>query len=119
MAAALTFFLLGCSGQASPLPELRAVTNQNVANGRLLIANYGCVSCHSIPGISGANATVGPPLDRFYERSYIAGWIPNTWNNLTAWIQNPQQIKPGTAMPNLDVTPEDAFDIAAYLYTLR
>jgi len=57
-----------------------------------------------------------PPLDRFYERSYIAGRLPNTWDNLTKWIENPQQIEPGNAMPNLGVTADEAHDIAAYLY---
>ncbi len=108
--------LSGCMGQANRLPEPRAVSQQNVDNGRGLIASYGCGSCHSIPGVPGANAVLAPPLDRFYERSYIAGQFPNTWENLVGWIQNPEQMKPGTAMPNLGVKPAEAADIAAYLY---
>jgi thiamine biosynthesis protein ThiI len=44
-----------------------------VAAGRRLLAGYGCGTCHSIPGIPGADAKAAPPLDCFYERSYIAG----------------------------------------------
>ena len=57
-----------------------------------------------------------PPLGRFYERSYIAGRLPNTWQNLISWIQDPQKIEPGAAMPNLGVTQDEAYDMAAYLY---
>jgi len=35
------------------------------------------------------------------------------------WIQHPQKLEPGTAMPEMNVTDGDARDIAAYLYTLR
>lgn len=86
--------------------------------GEEAIRAYGCDSCHTIPGISGATATVGPPLDDWADRRYIAGALPNTPDNLLYWIQYPQAIEPGTAMPNLDVTEQDARDIGAYLYTL-
>lgn len=116
VAATLILLLSGCSGQANRLPEPRAISESNVENGRRLIASYGCGSCHTIPGIPKADAIVGPPLDHYYERSYIAGRLANTWPNLVEWIQDPQQIKPGTAMPNLGVKEDEALDIAAYLY---
>jgi len=50
---------------------------------------------------------------------YIAGEVPNTSENLVQWLEVPQSIEPGTAMPNLGVTEGEARDIAAYLYTLR
>src|SRR6185312_7799352 len=81
------------------------------------IAGYGCGSCHTIGGISGANAEVGPNLGDFGQRRYIAGRLPNTPANLVAWIRNPQRIDPGNVMPDLGVTPRDARDIAAYLYS--
>jgi cytochrome c1 len=65
------------------------------------------------------DAEVGPPLDRYGRRVYIVGRLPNTPENLTAWLRTPQRYEPGGAMPNLDVTERDARDIAAYLYTLR
>lgn len=81
------------------------------------IARYGCGSCHTINGISGANAAVGPNLGGLAQRRYIAGRLPNTPANLVAWIRNPQRIDPGNVMPDLGVTPRDARDIAAYLYS--
>jgi cytochrome c1 len=62
---------------------------------------------------------VGPPLTSFARRTYIAGEVPNTLEYLVRWIEMPQAIEPGTAMPNLGVTEDQARDIAAYLYTLR
>src|SRR3546814_8867343 len=45
----------------------------DVRAGRAAIETHGCASCHNIPGISGADATVGPPLDDWAQRVYIAG----------------------------------------------
>ena len=106
----------GCTGEVRGVPEERPSSDESVNHGRELIAQYGCGSCHSIPGVPGADAMVGPPLNDFYKRTYISGRLPNTWDNLTWWIQDPQEIEPGTAMPDLNVTEEEARDIAAYLY---
>ena len=98
------------------MPEPRSSDESQIESGRRLMASYGCGSCHYIPGVPGADAMAAPPLDRFYERTYIAGRLSNTEDNLMQWLQNPQQIDPGNAMPNLGVTREDARDMAAYLY---
>jgi len=84
-----------------------------------LIRYYGCGSCHEIPGVSGASGLVGPSLRRIAVRSYVAGVLPNTPDNLMRWIREPQQVDEHTMMPNMNVTEEDARHIAAYLYTLR
>jgi len=42
--------------------------------------------------------------------------LPNTEQNLVNWIRDPQQIEPGTAMPTLGVTEDDARAISAFLY---
>jgi cytochrome c2 len=62
---------------------------------------------------------VGPPLDHFAYRVYIAGMLPNTPDNLMHWIQKPQEVVPRNAMPDMGVNEKDSRDIAAYLYTLR
>jgi cytochrome c1 len=105
-----------CTGSVIGVPEGRGSSNESVEQGRQLITRYGCGSCHTIPGVSGADSMAGPPLMRFYERSYIAGRLPNTWENLMLWISDPQGVEPGTAMPNLGVTQEEARNIAAFLY---
>lgn len=94
-------------------------TGGNPANGKALIQSYGCGSCHVVPGIRTARGLVGPPLLYYSRRTIIAGELPNSPDNLARWIENPQSIEPGTAMPNLGVSGDKARDMAAYLYTLR
>ena len=87
--------------------------------GRELIASFGCGSCHTIPGIEGADAVVGPPLTDMGRREYIAGNLPNEPPNMIRWLVDPQAVEPGTAMPNLGISERQARHMAAYLYTLR
>src|SRR5215216_2170453 len=110
------FSLTACAAAVSGIPETKNVPQGDVEQGRSLISAYGCGSCHTIPGVVGADAKVGPPLNDFYERTYIAGLLPNTWENLSRWIQDPQQVLPHNAMPDLGVTEAEARDMAAYLY---
>lgn len=95
------------------------VPGGNADYGKVAIEKYGCGSCHTIPGVRVATGKVGPPLVFWSERTYIAGRVPNTPEHLVRWIQMPQAIEPGTAMPNLGVPEKAARDIAAYLYTLH
>jgi cytochrome c2 len=87
--------------------------------GAQAIQRNGCHSCHHIPGIRGTNSFVGPPLNAWSERQYIAGNLQNRPDILIARIMNPQAIEPGTAMPNMNIDEQEARDIAAYLYTLE
>ena len=91
----------------------------NAEHGRKLIRDYGCGSCHYIPGVAGARGMVGPPLLYFNQRTMIAGELANTPENLVRWIENPKSVEPKTAMPDLGLSEEQAYDIAAYLYTLN
>jgi putative membrane protein len=97
----------------------RMLTKADADRGRVAIKKYGCGSCHTIPGISGAQGLVGPPLGQIASRVYIAGVLPNEPDNMIRWIENPPAIDSKTAMPNMGVTARDARDIATYLYTLR
>ena len=87
--------------------------------GRAAVERYGCVSCHTIPSVRGSDALVGPPLYRIGGRTYIAGAMINTPENMTLWLKIPQAIRPGSPMPNLNLSDEDARDIAAFLESLR
>lgn len=113
----LIALLTGCDSQAKK--EARAVTGGDPDRGEAAITQYGCSSCHTIPGIRGANALVGPPLNQMAMRTYIGGVLQNTPRNMVTWIKNPPGVDPKTAMPNLHVTESDARDIASYLYTLQ
>ncbi len=86
--------------------------------GAITLHQYGCTSCHRIPGVVGAMAYVGPPLDGIAGRKYLGGRLPNTPENLVRWIRDPKSVNPATLMPVVDVTEAHARDIAAYLATL-
>ena len=73
----------------------------------------------NIPGIEDTRGKVGPPLDFWSRRTYIAGEVPNTPDYLIRWIQDAPGVDPMTAMPNVHVKEADARDIASYLYTLK
>lgn len=91
----------------------------NPDTGRELMYQFGCGSCHVIPGVPEATGTTGPPLDSFRRRSYLGASLPNTPANLARWIVAPQKIDPATAMPSLDVTFEQAGHMVAYFYSLQ
>ena len=111
--------LTACSSQRAVRDEARQLTGGEPDRGLAAIGRYGCAACHTIPGVRGASATVGPPLGGIASRTYLAGQLANSPDNMRRWIQQPQQVERGTAMPNMGVTDDDARDITAYLYTLR
>ena len=108
----------GAANQADAR-EAAAITGGDPSRGPDLLRKYGCQSCHTIPGVVGANGLVGPPLAGIASRSYIGGVLPNAPDNMLRWIRDPKGVDAKTAMPNTGVTPSDARHIAAYLYTLK
>ena len=103
----------------SVFDQARTLTGGDPGKGMAAIDRYGCGGCHTIPGVAGANATVGPPLTNIASRSILGGHLTNTPANMMLWIEHPQQIDPKNVMPDMGVTDEDARNITAYLYTLR
>jgi cytochrome c2 len=95
------------------------LTGGDPEHGRSVIRSYGCGSCHTIPGVTGADALVAPSLDGFANRMFVGGVVKNTPENLIRWIESPRHIDPRTAMPEMGVSERDARDIAGYLYTLQ
>ena len=102
-----------------PLARTQQVSDGSPQLGRALVEDYGCVACHSIPGTNAPASWVGPPLNNWGLRSYIAGSLPNNQDNLVRWITDPQGVEEGTAMPDLGVTEEDARNISAFLLSLE
>jgi cytochrome c oxidase assembly factor CtaG/cytochrome c2 len=117
----LMLLLCACANEyrGDRIAEARQLTGGEPEHGKTAIQRYGCGACHTIPGVDGAVATVGPPLDQIGVRTYLAGHLINTPTNLMKWIRAPQSIDPKSAMPDLFVTEHDGRDIAAYLYTLK
>lgn len=110
--------LTACRGGDVP-PGYVIVTGGNPNNGRAAIYRRHCGVCHDIPGVFGSHGVIGPPLANIAKRSFVAGVLPNSSDNLVRWIRTPRSIVPRTAMPNLGIDEPEARDIAAYLYQLR
>lgn len=117
-AAALFLALAGCRDE--PVTRPAGAAAGDVRAGLRAMEDYGCGACHVYPrGGREAEAFVGPPLDSWSRRAFIAGYLPNNQRNLVAWILDPDSIRPGTAMPDLGVSEIEARDMAAYLLSLR
>ena len=101
-------------------PFYQALTDEQ-KRGVTVIVQRGCGSCHTIPNIPGASGTIGPNLQGVADRKQIAGGaVPNnSVEDLAKWIQNPQALKPGTAMPTLGLSEDEARAAAEYLSTLK
>jgi cytochrome c len=102
----------------SPVPP-PGITSGSPLRGAETIERFGCGSCHVIPGISEAEGDVGPPLTDFGQRKFIAGAVANNEGNLVRWLLDPDAVEPGTVMPDLGLSVQEAHDVAAYLYSLR
>jgi cytochrome c1 len=112
--AASALLLAACKADP-PGPNVKG----DPAAGQAALHAYDCGVCHRIPGVRGATGLVGPPLEAFGKRVYIAGRFANDQDMLVRWIIDPPALAPSTAMPAVGVDERDARDIAAYLLGLR
>lgn len=108
----------GTRWQRRALDEAVALTGGDPVRGQAIVARVGCGACHLIPGVVGAVGRVGPPLRGFAARAYVGGVAANRPDQLARWLIDPRALSPGTAMPALGLRPDEARDIAAFLYTL-
>lgn len=138
-AAAATLLLAACGGAPAggAKPEAKAGGAQpaaqakdagggsvqgNADTGKALFASRGCIACHVAPGVPGATGTIGPSLAGIGDaakRPRLTDGGANTPEHVKAWIQNPQDLKPGTMMPDLGLSDAEATDLAAFLLTLK
>ncbi len=88
----------------------------NPDNGSLLVSSYGCMGCHQIqpeadpdyePSLQNLRIEQGPNLIGLGSKTNEK-WLFN-------WLKNPYSYHPGTKMPNLRLSDQEASDIAAYL----
>ena len=78
-----------------------------------------CAACHTIRG-GKANGNYAPDLTHLESREMIAaGMLKNTPENLADWVQHAQDIKPGSQMPNIELSPAELSALSAYLATLK
>jgi cytochrome c oxidase subunit 2 len=94
-------------------------TDPVAQQGKAFFTGGPCVACHTIKGTN-AKGTFGPELTNYGLRTAVGGGLmPNTPENLMAWIHNPDSIKPGTHMPNYNVPPDKLQQVAAFLESMK
>ena len=78
-----------------------------------------CAGCHTVRGGEAAGQ-IAPDLTHMATRSTLgAGTLPNTPENLAAWILDSQRMKPGNQMPPNALAADDLQALVAYLEILR
>ena len=96
--------------QLPPTPE---------SAGKRVFESTACVNCHTISGTP-AKGRFGPDLTHLMSRDTLAaGAANNTPDMLSLWIRNPDAIKPGSKMPAMGLSDQDASAVTAYLETLH
>jgi cytochrome c oxidase subunit 2 len=78
-----------------------------------------CSTCHAIRGTS-ATARVGPDLTHVGSRTSLAALaIPNSPVRMAEWLRETQHVKPGSLMPDLDLTDAQVRQLTRYLESLK
>ena len=93
----------------------RPRTTDDVArdSARVRVGELGCLHCHS----AGEPTTLAPPSRKGPDLRGIGDRVHASW--LAPWIADPQDLKPGSGMPDrFEATPEDDADLGALLHYL-
>ena len=89
----------------------------NVAHGKELLSQRGCVGCHRVTGAGMAEPPKNDPVVR------TLGLAPDLRfareraepTAIARWLLDPSKVKHDAVMPNLGLVAEDARDLAAFL----
>ena len=99
-------------------PAAAAPTDGPAARGANLFTTKACGGCHTVRGVS--NGEVGPDLTHLASRTTFAGsMFEMNAANLRTWLRDPPGVKPGSKMPNLNLSSEEITNLVAYLQTLK
>lgn len=78
-----------------------------------------CAACHAVDGTA-FKGQIGPNQTGFGLRTSIGGGVlENNPRNLALWLADPQAVKPGTKMPNLNLNQGEVDALVAYLEGLK
>jgi len=125
-----TLVATGCTA-APPAPALPVATSGPTALltpapgvsgratiGEQLIIPKGCGGCHTVAGVPGATGVAGPNLTNVVLRPTLAGnSIPMSADTMTRWLLDPPAVKPGTTMPSVGLSTDEARDLTAFLFS--
>jgi cytochrome c oxidase subunit 2 len=100
--------------ERAPVPSA-----DDAARGAKLFTQMTCVKCHAIAG-NGEGGQAGPDLTHIQSRSTLgAGVMQNTPSELARWLKDPQDVKPASHMPNVQLSDAQIADFVAYFETLQ
>ena len=99
--------------------KLDATSDARLESARQAFLSFSCINCHAVSGTP-AKGTFGPDLSHLMSRATLgSGMIPNTVENLRAWVKDPQAIKHGNLMPNMQLNSRELDEVVAYLASLK
>ena len=130
--------LAACQPEPGPNPAIRLSLSPAPAkltpvpnvpgdpeNGRKLFTDSkfyppnGCAACHTLKGYSTGAYPSAPNLTNVSLRPTLAGEsMRNGPAEMKAWILDPPSQKRDSRMPKLNVSDQEATDLAAFLYSL-
>ncbi len=88
------------------------------ALGAKIFEDKTCYFCHTVAG-TGSTETIGPDLTYVATRQTLgAGVLKNSSKNLAAWLKNPQLFKPGSHMPDFQLSEHEVQALVSYLESL-
>jgi cytochrome c oxidase subunit II len=94
------------------------VVDPKVKIGRDIFFSTSCINCHAVGGTN-AEGVFGPDLTHVMSRETLgSGVVPNTPENLRRWVRDPQTVKEGCLMPDMQLSDQQLDQIVAFLLTL-
>jgi len=98
-------------------PAAASVSGRAAEGEEIFMQN--CITCHAIQGTD-AKGRSAPDLTHFASRGTFAGaMFENNTENLKAWIDNPEAVKPGALMPDYGLSSDEIDAVVAYLQSLE
>jgi len=99
--------------------KLDAALDPRMESARATFLSLSCINCHAVSGTP-ATGTFGPDLSHLMSRATLgSGVIPNTPENLRSWVKDPQAIKRGNLMPNMQLNSRELDEVVIYLSSLK
>ena len=96
-----------------------AASDPQLETARSKFLSLNCINCHTVSGTAAAG-TFGPDLSHLMSRATLgSGVLPNTVENLRSWVKDPQAIKRGNLMPNLQLNARELDQVVMYLASLK
>jgi mono/diheme cytochrome c family protein len=118
--------LFSRSSVALPIVEMEIESSvpggEAIARGKRLVSESGCLGCHKFRGRGG---TLGPDISYVGEKgvhefdfAHVEG-ERTVANWLFSHFKNPQEVVPGTLMPDMDYSDRQAHELTEYVLGLR